>query len=468
MEKLFKGNFFIIFFLSAVTFSYVDFISKSSFGVLFSIFLFVFLLIISVKNLDYGIILAIAYSLLVVEFPRDILDAYEDLQVYGIQSYNVINTVKIGPFTLLVYLLFINSFFALKKISPSFFTNVYILPLIFLFVIGFVSMYRVLLNQGFLYNARLLITDIKFILFIFSGIIQGVYIYKRGLFYNLRQILFVIPIIIGLRTVFFVLNDFYNGNSTLDLMTSPYLSLSVFVYILIKGEWGIYKNYFYRFLLFLSLLNPSRGFVLLLVVFVGLGFFLGRGKKISFKMGFLLQITGVLTLVSGLLFFFNERLYDFFVWKLEVFDELFDDSIKLSGSGQVRATELYNIYKGLSESYYELLFGRGFGATYDFSYRSLGMIDNIDLKSFSKDQLESGVYYTSHSFFTSNLLKYGFVGVLLYLFYPITLGIAFFKKFKDYFFLLFPIILIYSYYFRIEFMILMGVFIGIRISIKNR
>ncbi len=50
----------------------------------------------------------------------------------------------------------------------------------------------------------------------------------------------------------------------------------------------------------------------------------------------------------------------FFIWKINVFRELTNSQVELSGSGKVRIIEMQNIIHILSENIYGLFLGKGF------------------------------------------------------------------------------------------------------------
>ncbi len=446
--------------VAIATFFYVDIFSKSSVGIFASLLLFSTLGVISCLNLSRGIIFSIIYAIIVIEFPRDILDVYSALQVENTIQYNVLNSVKIGPFTLFLYLVFLNTFLVLLKSFKVKFNTSNILLVLSFFVVGILSMLRIIYLNGSLFYPGLIITDVKFSVFLFFGIIQGAYLFEQGKFRDLTDLIMAVPIIIGARAILFVLHDSLTGTSNLDLMTQPYLSLAVLVVLIINGSWGLYKNILFRALLFISLLNPSRGFFLLAAIFILAALTWKFYKKLPFNVSFIFQIVLVITVVFGGIFIFNERMFNFFMWKLNVFREFFSEDVAVSGSGMVRYLELANVFELINDSFYELFFGRGFAGTYHFLNYPIDSVGVIDLKSYSQDQLDSGVYYTAHSFFTTILLKYGIFGLIVYLLIPLRVFLFFVLKKRYLLIAVFSIVLIYLYYSRIEYMLLMGLFLG--------
>jgi len=451
-----------IFFLSLISFLYIDYIAITSFGIMFSLCLFLFFIIVSIKNLQLGIVLTLFYALTTMEFPRDVLDMYDVLQVTNEATYNVINTVKIGPLTLLVYLFSFNTLLVLYKTKGRFLNEkTFLILFSTMFVSAFFTTLINLLSGQDILSFRLAITNIKWFLLLFMGYIQGYYLYKREYSTTLLKWFFLLPLFFGFRNILFLINDLYSFTPKLDLMNQAYLSLVILLFIIIKGEWGIYKNLFFRFLLFVSLLNFSRAFLIILVFSILTAYLWKFHKKVKFNLSLLLNIFIAITAIGFGLYFFNERMFDFLLWKLNVFDEVFNTSTEMSGSGKVRQYELQNIIYILSQNIYDIFFGKGFFATYDFKAFPMHDVGVIDLKSYSADQLDSGLYYSTHSFSSSILLKYGLFGLSIYILLPLYLSYRLYMNNQHFFFISLPLVLIYSYYWRIEFALLIGLLFGL-------
>jgi hypothetical protein len=448
--------------LAIISFIYVDYIAAMPLGIILSLIIFIIFTFISIKNLSMGIILSLFYAITTMEFPRDILDVYEALQASNEVYYNVVNTVKIGPFTLLVYLFFINTGLVLYKTHLHIlYEKIFLIIFTTMLVIAFISTFFNILQYHTVFSIGMFVTNLKWFLFILMGYIQGFYLYKNNSVHILVKWFYLLPIFFGFRNLLFIVNDFINVTPKLDLMNQAYLSLIILIYIIVKGDWGIYKNIFYRVLLFISLLNFSRAFLLIFVLSVIISYFWKVHKKIRFNFSLTMNFIIIIGLMLFGLYMLNERLFDFLLWKLNVFDALFSSSGEMSGSGKIRGLELQNIWYVLSNDIYNVFFGKGFFATYDFSAYPLNNIGVIDLKSYSSDQLNSGVYYSTHSFSSAILLKYGVVGLIIYIFIPLYIAYIFYKNKQNLLLILIPIILIYSYYWRIEFAFLIGILFGI-------
>ena len=462
------NNLIYILSLAIISFIYVDYIAALPLGNTISLIIFTIFIFISIRNLSLGIILSLFYGITTMEYPRDILDVYSALQVTNTVSYNVMNTITIGPLSLLVYLFFINTFLALYRLKMIIYYEKIFLPIMLsILLIAFISTFLNLLKVHDIFSYGLLITNIKWFLFIFMGYVQGYYIYKKNYINTMLQWFYLLPIFFGLRNMMFLTNDMVNMAPKLDLMNQAYLSLVVLIYIIVKGKWGIYENIFYRLLLFISLLNFSRAFLVFFAFSIMIAYFWKAHEKIRFNISLIVNLSIIMGLLVLGLYLYNERLFNFLLWKLNVFDALFSSSGEMSGSGKVRTLELQNVWYILSQSLYEFLFGKGFFATYTLEAFPLTNIGVIDLKSYSMDQLNSGIYYATHSFSSSMLLKYGIVGLSIYISLPLYLAYKLYRQNQNLILILIPIILIYSYYWRIEFALLIGLLFGISTKKKK-
>ena len=121
----------------------------------------------------------------------------------------------------------------------------------------------------------------------------------------------------------------------------------------------------------------------------------------------------------------------------------------MSGSGSVRILELKNIVWETFDNPLYVFFGKVYGGAYRYSKFPEYLIgETLSLDSYSLDQLESHKYYLVHNFTSQMILKYGFIGLIMYLSIPLVTV----KKLRDknYMFLVFYVILgcIYTYYWR--------------------
>ncbi len=436
---------------------YIEIAATSNAGTILSLLLFVFLASLSIKNLPDGIAAAFLIAVLVPENPRDILDVYEALQVEKSVQYNVISSVSIGPGSLLLHLFLFNTVLCLLKISSSSIKTWKLAVVWTLFFSGCAGMFFEALQTGGIAQPGVVITDIKFPLIILLGLIQGSYLYSTNSADKISVAIYTAPLILGARVIFFLANDVISGTPKLDVMTHPLLSACVLGYCILEKPKYPYNNLLGRFLLYLSLVNASRGLIAI-QIFILIACFLYPIAKSSINKGkrateLLLIGTAIVVAVAAT----SPRLFDFLLWKLSDIDTLVGDA-ELSGSGQVRKLELANITSAMSNPI-TFLVGKGFGGTFTFIEHPLPLDIDLDLKSFSAQQLKNKVFFTTHSFMSGILLKFGAIGLLIYFFIPVFIAIARRNDPR-----IMPPLLsliasscVYNYYWRIEYMLLVGI-----------
>ena len=258
---------------------------------------------------------------------------------------------------------------------------------------------------------------------------------------------------ISLRVLTLIGIDLFEGNYTsFDYLTIAILSLVCCLYTYIEGErpplptlvylpafLAIQRSQFFFMSLFIVvslLIKPRNLFKLSLIAFVG------------FVVGFIA------------LDFVSPEFVSWLNWKATTATEVF--SSPLQGSFGVRMLEILNIVHIVGDKFHQILFGLGAGGFYNFDAYPFGSDMIIDTKSYSPDQLSSSQYHTVHSFIAFCILKYGFVGLFVYIwfclypFYVSSLG----NKSKSKLFLLLSlgILSVYYVYASLTYQMLCGLF----------
>jgi len=464
--------FFFFFIISFSSFLYVDYFSFTFLGILVSFILFLILVALSVYKLSFGIVTTLFVSLYINEFPRDILNLYSDIQVTNSVQYNVISSVIVLKLTLLNLLFIFNSFLSLLKLWKNKFNKMNLLLVIYV-VIGMTSL---LVSLLFYENTifKSIITDLKFPIFLLFGLIQGLYLYKNSAIHLVLIMILVLPIFGGIRALIFITNDIYFMTPKFYFMSTSMMALVILSYLIISKNKSIYSYIIFRVPLYISLIEPSRGFIIMASIVLSFSFIVSFFKKGNNNISLFIMLELFLILMGALLtlLVLNPDIYGFLIWKLDVFNELLSASNELSGSGKVRIYELLNVHRENMDSIYQYFFGKGFGGFYSFNYYPMNDVETLDLKSFSNDQLQTNMYYTTHSFSTYMLLKYGMVGLVIYVLIPIFIIWNSFKHtIKNnlhIIFLVFTILSIYTYYWRLEITVMIGIFFAFYNEFKRK
>lgn len=401
-----KLSYLSIILISFFTSIYVDFISfNESLSIVLNCFFLLFFFFFCFNRWEKSIDILIGYLLLIPEYPRSNLDIL-DHQFDGTITYNTLYTIGLGPLNgfLLALIFWIVAGFIQKK-NVCFSKELFYVTILFILVnlLG-LSIHVTDLNITSNNNSLYLIKPFIFMLLSssISFIKSSKEIYNIGL---------SISLIIGLRTIFFLLNDLLIFEiPKLDLGLSPYFSFGIIIYSILKKENISYLNWC---LLFLSILYPSRSFILIVTLLSIIFFTKEIGLKKTLKSSIKVFLV-LFPIIGFLLSLFNPRLFEFFLWKLEII-QIFSGNYSV-GSGSVRILEFKNIIFKNSSSIFRFIFGNGPFGTYNFDVYPLIVDGVIDSKSFSPDQLIRNEFYTTHNVISALILKTGIIGLSLYLF----------------------------------------------------
>ena len=392
--------------ISYFTSYYIDFISfnQTISNFLNIIFLFGFF-IFSLIRWEKSINLLIGYLLLIPEYPRSILDIVDD-QLDGSITYNNLYTIDLGPihgYLVALVLWIIAGYIRGKKISFS--KDLFYVSILFLSVyVVSLSLNLTDLDLEAKNNPLYLIKP--FIFMFISSSISYIKSPKEIYYLGLN-----ISFILGMRTIFFLINDFFIFEiPKLDLGLSPYFSLGIFLFAILKKE---KLSLIKWILLALSILYPSRSFILFVILLSLIFFLKEKGLKNTLRISFKALLI-LFPMFGAILFYLNPRLFEFFLWKIEII-QVFSGNYSV-GSGMVRLLEFKNILNQNLTSIPRFIFGNGPYGTYNFDAFPLIVDGVIDSKSFSPDQLIRNKFYTTHNVISALILKTGVAGLILYSF----------------------------------------------------
>lgn len=405
--KLGKYIFFSIF-----SVFYIDYLAKTSLGSFISIILF-FLLIVSafyfpLKSFKYFIIL---YAT-IPSVPRNILDVYDSLQITGDVSYNTLTSLPLAGISLIQYLTAFYIIYWIYLIGKNRIkiTTTYVVITFFLIIFPLVISVFYLLKEPETFLIREIVTAMRFPLYLTLGILFCLLYKNRPMVIRnfLIETVFAISIIYCVRVPFFLILTLFESTPSLEFGVVPGIPYAVIFSLLLlhiknnKIRWIIVVLCF-------SILSPSRGqiFNFFFNIFIYLIVANFSIKKIKFVFGIIFSGFLLLTITS----FFNERMYEFFLWKLSEFSFSSD---RLSASGLVRVYEFLNIFDAYRSDFGGWLFGKGLSGYFTYDAYPYPFPELLDLKSYSASELQSELYYHPH-FFTSFLwLKFGLIGLIFY------------------------------------------------------
>ncbi|EKO3774785.1 hypothetical protein P0F20_003414, partial [Vibrio metschnikovii] len=452
-------------FFAFVLFYYLEYMSGGVIGSIASFFLFSLFLLLILSNHSLSILVLVILVVSIPEFPRDILISYDDFQNSGLKQYNTLASIKFGPATLILYLVLMLAFYSLIiRIKVNYLSIVFLLLLLSLSVFS-------VLYEFFITNIPikigLLMTSVKFLFVMYAGYIMGITLFHYHRFNSFSLMfgsLYFSILVVSIRAILYLVNDFvFSKELSFDIQVKPLLAIPAILFFVYQKKFIINGL---RNVLVFSFFTVSRGEIILIFIVSILS---SVFSKLFFRK-VIVKIIVLIPLMVMVVFTFNSTLIDFFLWKFSQLSILGGENT--SDSAVVRTTELSNILCLQSGSLFQFFFGKGLSGVYDFSCVPLPGEIVLDLKSFSQDQLDAGLYYTVHTFIGSILLKFGIFGLLLYILFP--MYVVFFKV-KNLFLeknqkIALSLLLLVSLYFlhsRIEYQLIFGIFIGIIFASKS-
>tara|TARA_B100000787_G_C16197031_1_gene301679 strand:+ start:714 stop:2096 length:1383 start_codon:yes stop_codon:yes gene_type:complete len=457
--KFFKSNFIRNLFFAVITALFIDFVAFDRiFSTVIHLVLFCYIGFLIIKNHKKALLVVIGYGILIPTYPRTILDDV-DLLMAGDVEYTTFYSLGAGPlnlyFILLVLLLFKLTYLNKGNIASLRKQNIYL----FLFIITILTSfsYNFFFQTAYVNFSVNYFSVIKFLLYSFLGF----FIFKTFKGSVNINFFFNIAIILGMRVGFFLIFDALFANiPKLDFALQPYITMPLLFVVL--GNKIKLNALDFIFIVF-SLLYPSRSFILLFLISALIFGFSTKFSRPFVKLVGSLSV--VIVLVGVILYTYNERIFDFFLWKLEVINTVSGNS-EMSGSGDIRLLELKNIFAKISSSPLSLLLGEGPFGYYNFDYFPLQIKGTIDSKSFPYDQVLSDKYFTVHNFTSFLLLKLGFIGLFLYFLFASTILFIKNKSSKIHTQLSF-LPLLYTYYFNPINALFLGILMSNKVSYET-
>jgi len=376
--------------LASLTFLVNEVFSRSQLGVFVSLFIVLFFMVLCIKRVDNAIFAFFIVSVLVDEFPRDILLSYTGY------VFNTVKTVYVGPISLyFVMTVFLLLSLLVRKVS----IRVYIFFAVFIFISLLATFYSFLVGVS---NSSIFLSNAKIIIYTLVGTASASFlISKFGVSSTLKNMMLSV-LLVGIAAAYRV---------PLNLVHDTFDS-AMFVFDL-----GVEPLYLVAGLIFFSQFRPlyvlgfvttSRGEMSILFAAIVAVFVSRFNKFVNLK-------NWVFLIIISFLFVYLVKAYlpfllDFLLWKMSEIEIFGGQS---SGSSVVRQYEFINIFCLLSQDPISFLLGRGLVATYEFSCFPLPEYISLDEKSFSEDQLMSGSFYAVHNTVTAVLLRFGFLGLLV-------------------------------------------------------
>ncbi|MNG80550.1 hypothetical protein D3C73_217820 [compost metagenome] len=408
--------------IAFLSFIYTDYLTSNVVGVLLSYGILVSLVVLSLINFKRGVLLYIYIALITPQFSRDFVQQVVDSDNTEVASFYSFHSLSLFGFSLSVLMIIFLGVLALYRLFTLHDRKVpkyqylfigFIVTLFVLSLLGtFISSLR-----GNEVDIRSVFSDVRIYIVWICAILVVTSLHNyNNIKSGIISVIFLAVITIGLRTIIFLLHDYFTGSIKLELSTQPYIAYPILLAAII----AIPKFSIRCLLVALSMLaaismkRDDLAFVALSAIFMLLlPFFIMRSDL--FKRGIsavFILFSGVFALISVLFIVAPDSL-NFLLYKLNFFTNIFTGNADTSGSAMVRWYEFINITSYGIDHVTPIIIGNGLGGYFDFSYT--GFPIDVGVSDYSFQENISGRFQRPHTFISYLLLKGGIVSIIAYL-----------------------------------------------------
>ncbi|WP_447877281.1 hypothetical protein [Serratia fonticola] len=408
--------------IALLSFIYTDYLTSNVVGILLSYGILASLVLLSLINFKRGVLLYIYIALITPQFSRDLVQQVVDSDNTEVASFYSFHSVSLFGFGLSVLMIIFLGVLALyrifslhdRKIPKYLYLFIgFIITLFILSLLGtFVSSLR-----GNEVDIRSIFSDMRIYIVWICAILVVTSLHNySNIKSEIISVIFLAVITIGLRTVIFLLHDYFTGSIKLEFSTQPYIAYPILLAAII----AIPKFSVRVLLVALSMLaaismkRADLAFVGLSAIFMLLLPFLIMRSDL-FKRGIsavFILFSSVLALISVLFIVAPDSL-NFLLYKLNFFTNLSTGNADTSGSAMVRWYEFINITSYGIDHVIPIIIGNGLGGYFDFSYT--GFPIEVGVSDYSFQEIISGRFQRPHTFINYLLLKGGIVLIIAYL-----------------------------------------------------
>ncbi|NLK96430.1 MAG: hypothetical protein GX275_14795 [Clostridiales bacterium] len=216
--------------------------------------------------------------------------------------------------------------------------------------------------------------------------------------------------------------------------------------------------------------SPSSGGIIVLIA-IGIYYVIKRTGKVNIAIRWIAFTSLLIIIISAIMLIFNYILESpkysgtFTRFKvLQIQYTLQSESLaELPFSVRVRAAEVLNVLRG--ENIVDIIFGRGFGGFFRDNLNLFGNIIQEDA-AFSLEELASGQYYSTHFILTNIFLKFGLIGIVLFIKYAIEAYKSINKNYAEFI----PVlgVVLYACGYGVKLIILFGFIYGAILKLNRR
>jgi hypothetical protein len=368
-------------------------------------------------------------------------------------SYFSIYDIKLLGFNLVIIITFIFLFFVFSKsktiLLPK--NNIFLKYSIILLISSTIGL---ILNGFDVYSLSEVFEDYLRIL-IPILYVPIVYFFRKKI--DIQEFFITLLIIYTIRGFVLLIYDFSIGNFTPNTLVEIGFCLPIFLANYQVNKKFVPRLIKYLFFIVIFVFN-GRGPILIFIVTFLIYLSLQKIHKVFLKG---LVVTILIYIVFNFLFIYFPEYFGFISFKLDIINEISKGA--LSHSPKVRSLELQFIVEKNLNNFISILFGQGPGGYIE----GIGSLIELDFSDYGENEILYNKYYKVHSFLNHILLKYGFLGMLMYLILPFLgfsnkLGIRY--KYLSY--LIIPTI-IYSSFWRIDVTLFFLLIISLKQNLIN-
>ncbi len=409
--------------LAVLFYLITDYISYKGAGAILSVCLALSVMALFLKNEIKGFHLLIYLLLLSPDHPRNLIEDLDVLKEVGGMNYYSFITTKVMGISLSVWSILVVGFLAVTKgiinneLKVSRSSSKLLICILVVLISILLSTFFDLPSRNIV-DAKFIFSDVKIFLMLMLGVFIAESYIRKNPYYisDFMTVMVNISVIIGLKTLFFVVSDLILLTPKLMLATQPYIFIAlVFAYLTLKVK----NTYVLMALAILASIKISRGEIayimmeiLMMILVIALIY---KNSAVDVVRMYLKNAFVGMFFIAvpvTLMAHYNEYLFNFLVYKFRFFTtEIWDGNVAYSAS--TRMYEFLNIVAFQIENVRALLIGRGLGGHFDFTFYPLGY--SLGLSDFSAKELEMGAYFKPHFFINYVLLKLGVLGLIAYL-----------------------------------------------------
>jgi len=395
---------------------FIDNFSSSIIGYYVSLIIFVTIVSCIFINLKIAYFLFIVFSLASPRFSRELVLQIIASDNSSVDIFYSFHSVSLVGFSLSSLTIMIFGFYSIFKIcltaarfSPK--ITIHISAILLVLLILIVSTFINTIVGGF-FDFRAVISDLRLYLIALCAICFTHYMVSLlGVNYIMKitfRAILVSTVIIGVRTIVFMISDYLNMTVKLEFSTEPYSSYAV-MFAVLMSKLPHFKKFVLVFISFLASISMKRldmAMFVACVLIMLLSFLVTRSRRDlnHSRQSFVLMLI-IISAILFLIAIYLPKSFNFLTYKLSFFtQELWGESA-MSGSASVRKYELVNIWSKNNNNIWAIFFGQGLGGYFDFT--KTGYPIALGVSDFSRTELISNMYQKPHSFLNFMLLKGG-------------------------------------------------------------